>query len=870
MKKLLLFSYDPDSPFQSLFILNISAKFSMLSVIFMSAFLSFSSNVNAQNVNIPDAVFKAALVADPNIDINGDGEIQVAEAAAFTGAINVSSLVISITNLQGIEAFTSLTQLDCSNNQLTNLDVSFNTALTTLICGNNNISSLDITKNTSLTVLSCFGNHLTILDVSHNTQLTELDCSTNAISSLDVTANTALNILHCSSNSLSSIDVTTNTAITDLDCHYNLLSTIDVTKNTLLTTLHFSDNNNITSIDLSANPLINYLNCFNNKLDAIDVSNLSRLAYLNCSQNNLSVLDVSNNPAINFMRCHTNKISDLDVSSNTVLQSLACNNNLLSSLNLKNGNNASLLNLYATNNPLLTCIQVDDVANANSYSKWGKDATASYATSCPLTPANDDCSGAVLLTVGNGFCTNPVIGTLTNATASVVVPAGCGGLPIDVWYKVVVLSGQSIIVEASPVGGAPYGNDLLLQAIQSSDNTCDGTLVQVGCDDDSGFGSMPKLAINNTSPSDNTYFLRIKPYGTNSIHPFAICAFTTAFPPPIASGENCINNTTNIDSARKYMWTPLVDAAGNIIAEIFPNGNKLGPTTYSYYINPAAVRTDINGIKYLDRNITITPAVQPESDVFVKLYYRSSELAALQLVDPMVNSNNIVVTKTTNTCTNSVNTIALGEFLSQTSNGVYGVADSFITVNVSSFSTFFLHGGLSAVLPLTLLDFTGQKQNTNIKLQWQTTNEITTSHFFVQRSANGTTFTNIGRVEARNTSGTNDYNLTDATPGDGVNFYRLQMVDIDGKTTYSSIIKIVFSGKSELRVFPNPAKNMITLSGLENKGIIKIIAPDGKLVKQLSATSNSMLIDISTLAKGFYILQYKDGRKMEQAKIVKE
>ncbi len=220
---------------------------------------------------------------------------------------------------------------------------------------------------------------------------------------------------------------------------------------------------------------------------------------------------------------------------------------------------------------------------------------------------------------------------------------------------------------------------------------------------------------------------------------------------------------------------------------------------------------------------------------------------------------------------------------------IQGQAFTLLTANsvTGTFSNIVLPSGVAAtvnyntgsvvltinniVLPLRLLSFSSNETNQNlVQLNWQTTNEINSSHFIVQRSGNGTTFDNIGRVEARNTSGSNDYSVTDASPIDGVNFYRLQIVDIDSKTTYSSIIKIVFSGKSELQVFPNPAKNVITLSGLENKGIIKIIAPDGKLVKQLSATANSMLIDISILAKGMYMLQYNNGSRVEQVKIIKQ
>lgn len=178
--------------------------------------------------------------------------------------------------------------------------------------------------------------------------------------------------------------------------------------------------------------------------------------------------------------------------------------------------------------------------------------------------------------------------------------------------------------------------------------------------------------------------------------------------------------------------------------------------------------------------------------------------------------------------------------------------------------------GTALVLPLNLLRFDAFKNKTNVQLSWKTTNEINTSYFMLQRSTNGTTFNNIGKVEAVNTSGNNEYSFTDESPVNGINYYRLQMVDIDGKTTYSFIIKIVFGNTSELQVFPNPAKNIITINGLQSKGTIKIIAADGKLIKQITITGISLQIDISKLAKGMYILQYYNEVKTDQVKIIKQ
>ena len=315
-------------------------------------------------VNIPDANFKAYLLGNAAINTNGDAEIQCSEAAAFTGTIDVNNL--SISSLTGIEAFTSLTSLDCSNNNLTSLDVSHNTALT---------------------VLSCYFNQLTSLDVTKNTALTYLNCNNNTINSLDVSKNVVLTVLSFADNKLSSIDITANTALTEFVGNQNMIPSIDFSHNILLTNLSYTDNN-ATSIDLSANPLITILNLFNNLLNSVDVSNLSGLDYFNCSKNNLSTLNVSNNHVITNLRCHTNHLSSLNLSSNTALLSFACYNNNLTSLNLKNGNNAILTNLNATSNASLSCIQVDNVANSNGYAGWSKDAGASYSTNCnPCTPS---------------------------------------------------------------------------------------------------------------------------------------------------------------------------------------------------------------------------------------------------------------------------------------------------------------------------------------------------------------------------------------------------------------------------------------------------------------------------------------------------
>lgn len=253
--------------------------------IILLVILIFCCNVHstkAQNVNIPDPNFKTCLVGNASINTSGDTEIQVSEAAAYTGAIDCNDWGIS--DLTGIEAFTALDVLNCGNNQLTSLDLSNNTALTLLNCFNNQLSSLDVSNNTALTNLMCNSNELSTLDVVNNTDLSVLNCSKNQLSSLNVSNNTGLTLLYCQGNALSSLDVINNTALNYLSCYHNQLG----------------------SLDLSNNTTLMQLTCSGNQLVALDVSNNTDLTWLQCDYNQLNSLNAANTNNTNFTRFTAN------------------------------------------------------------------------------------------------------------------------------------------------------------------------------------------------------------------------------------------------------------------------------------------------------------------------------------------------------------------------------------------------------------------------------------------------------------------------------------------------------------------------------------------------------------------------------------
>jgi Leucine-rich repeat (LRR) protein len=157
-------------------------------------------------VNIPDAAFKAYLVGNASINLNSDSEIQVSEAEAFTGTINCTTL--GIADLTGIEAFTGITGLNCSNNNITALNLNGNTLLTELYCNGNALKSLDVSNLSALMTLDCSDNDISALNLSSNIALTDIYCTDLHLTDLDLSANPNLTTIDCSQNHmLSSLNV---------------------------------------------------------------------------------------------------------------------------------------------------------------------------------------------------------------------------------------------------------------------------------------------------------------------------------------------------------------------------------------------------------------------------------------------------------------------------------------------------------------------------------------------------------------------------------------------------------------------------------------------------------------------------------------
>ncbi|MBC7422357.1 MAG: T9SS type A sorting domain-containing protein [Ferruginibacter sp.] len=170
------------------------------------------------------------------------------------------------------------------------------------------------------------------------------------------------------------------------------------------------------------------------------------------------------------------------------------------------------------------------------------------------------------------------------------------------------------------------------------------------------------------------------------------------------------------------------------------------------------------------------------------------------------------------------------------------------------------------VLPVTLLSFDGVRQNIeNVLLHWETTNEYQNTGFNVERSLGTATFFNtVAFVTAQlNNSTKKKYALNDPNNYDGISYYRLKQIDLDGNFTYSKIITVSgYSHKPTLKLYPNPAvKNMVVETYFAKSGNAKLWITDAAqkllLVHDFSYNkgSNFITVPVSSLSSGLYFVK---------------
>ncbi|WP_298512550.1 T9SS type A sorting domain-containing protein [uncultured Kordia sp.] len=215
--------------------------------------------VESVNVAVPDMNFEQALV---NQNIDSDGIVN--GFVLRSDVINITYLDVNssnISDLTGIEAFTSLETLFVYNNNLTTVNLSQNTALTGLLIAINQLTSIDVSNNTNLISLSLNNNSISDIDLSANTNLEQVYIENNDLTSLDVSALNLLEELVIPNNMVTTLNLSQNPLLTTVTVNNNALTSLDIRNgaNSIISTLNFTvtANPNLTCIEVDD---VNYSN----------------------------------------------------------------------------------------------------------------------------------------------------------------------------------------------------------------------------------------------------------------------------------------------------------------------------------------------------------------------------------------------------------------------------------------------------------------------------------------------------------------------------------------------------------------------------------------------------------------------------------
>lgn len=174
-----------------------------------------------------------------------------------------------------------------------------------------------------------------------------------------------------------------------------------------------------------------------------------------------------------------------------------------------------------------------------------------------------------------------------------------------------------------------------------------------------------------------------------------------------------------------------------------------------------------------------------------------------------------------------------------------------------------------------IIVFAAEEINGEVNLNWQTSFEINTDYFTIERSIDISTWESIGTVTGSgNSSNLLSYSFMDQSPVNGISYYRIKQIDYDGIITYSKVVAVETIGYSpQVTLFPQPCVSsvQVNLGDYKNENlVISILNSRGKVLKEITCTTSSICLNVSDLNNGIYFIKVESYQKEPQmVKLVK-
>jgi uncharacterized delta-60 repeat protein len=207
----------------------------------------------------------------------------------------------------------------------------------------------------------------------------------------------------------------------------------------------------------------------------------------------------------------------------------------------------------------------------------------------------------------------------------------------------------------------------------------------------------------------------------------------------------------------------------------------------------------------------------------------------------------------------------------QTDNKLIVVGNNNKLANVYRISLF------DEILPLRLISFYANHNGKTNLITWSTSEEINTDHFILEKSNNSMDFTTLGTIKALNNGKPkNDYSFTDQQPLKSINYYRLKMIDKDGKVSLSATRNVNNSNSFDATLYPNPVHQNLTLSFNTEKEMsvqVEIVNAEGKQVMkqyvQIPYGTSIKILNVAALSSGSYFVRITGQNIQSGLKFIK-
>ncbi len=381
--------------------------------------------------------------------------------------------------------------------------------------------------------------------------------------------------------------------------------------------------------------------------------------------------------------------------------------------------------------------------------------------------------------------------------------------------------------------------------------------------EDGGNGNISTGALNYTLSGGSLGFTDDKNATTNEIHQTLLQKANGKF--YLVLWQEAIST----NSSGSALSIPAVNVTVNFgetlsglkayLPTITDNGspvvNTANVSSYTFSVPDHPLVIEITTANYSVTGVSVSP-LTPALNI-------NQTLQLTATLIPANATNRIVSWSTSNAAIATVSTSGLVKGVAA------GTADITVTTADGSF-TAVSQITVTSVLPLQLISFTAKLENGKADLRWKTENEINVSHFDIERSSDGNRFDKIKELA----SGSNgNYGIVDAAPLKGYNYYRLKMVDKDGKFTYSNVevIRSFTDAKFSVMMYPNPNNGLLVVepSQSDKPITVSIFDQQGRLlvVKQITGKTP---IDIHHLANGIYAVRFMNNEFKKTEKLIIE